>query len=285
MHCVRVSQKEGKPYDEVVKLCKGWTDEDGKYHEEDPDWKKKRTGAKEFSFQRAYGAGAPAISESTGIPQGEIEALIVAEEERYPEVVEYYDDVAASIKENRRPSGYPVPHPEVKGVMCNLGTSHFRTPDGKLYTYREHPAPAFLVKRGTFASFSPPEIKNYVAQGSGGEWAKAAMWLSVRAFYARQNFGGKGLLVNQVHDAVYADSAAEVKAEVAATLHACMLEASSFMEYYFNWNVPVPVPSETTWGKSMMDEGHIPGINEHAAQIRQDLRETYMQGYKPSFLQ
>lgn len=284
MHCVRVSQKEGISYEEAVKLCKGYTDEDGKWHDADPEWDKKRTQAKVFSFQRAYGAGAAKIAESVGMPLEEVEALIKAEEERYPEISAYYDGVAAAIKASRKPGPYPLPHPDFPGVMCNLGTGSFITPDGKLYSYQEHPAPEYLVKRGTTQSFSPTEIKNYVAQGSGGEWAKAAMWLAVRAFYARRNFEHRALLVNQVHDALYADSHPDVARPAAVLLHACMESASDFMEFYFNWEVPVPVPSDTTWGKSMMDEGKIHGVREDAAPLRQELRDLYMSGYKPSFI-
>jgi hypothetical protein len=168
--------------------------------------------------------------------------------------------------------------------MCHLGVGYYRTPDGKLYSYNEQPAPEYLVKRGITASFMPTEIRNYVVQGTGGEWAKAAMWLSVRAFYARRNFDHKALLVNQVHDAVYADADDSVAIEAASLLHACMEGASDFMEWWFKWSIPVPVPSDTTWGKSMMDEEKIPGIKEHAAKLRTELREKYMGGYVPSFI-
>lgn len=283
MHCVRVSQKEGLPYDEVLKLCKGYTDEAGVWHDAVPEWDQRRTKAKVFSFQRAYGAGAAKIAESTGMPQEEVEALIAAESERYPEIDEFYDGLTKAIQRSRRPSGGAIPHPIVRGVMCNLGTGHYRTPDGKLYEYREQPAPEYLVKRGTYQSFSPTEIKNYVVQGEGGEWAKAAMWLAVRAFYREGNFNGRGLLVNQVHDAVYADAAPEVKEKVAALLHACMEAASDFMEYQFKWPVAVPVPSDTTWGTSMMDEERIPGVQDSAKPLREQLRAEYMGGYVPSF--
>jgi hypothetical protein len=169
--------------------------------------------------------------------------------------------------------------------MRHIGEGKFRTPDGKLYTYREHPAPEYLVKRGSSASFSPTEIRNYVVQGSGGEWAKAAMALSVRAFYAKGNFGGRALLVNQVHDAVYADADFIVAPEAAALLHACMEGASDYIEYKFGWAIPVPVPSDTSWGASMMDEDKITGLKDNAAPLRTWLRDTYMNSYVPSYLQ
>ena len=283
MHCVRVSQKENIPYDEALRLCKGYTAEDGTEVAAVKEWDSKRTDAKVFSFQRAYGAGAKKISDSTGIPLADVEAMIVAENVRYPEIDEFYSDITEIIKANRKPGGFPVPHPEVRGVMCNLGTSWYRTPDGKLYSYQEQPSPEYLVKKGVFSSFSPTEIKNYIVQGGGGEWAKAAMWLAVRAFYARRNFEHSALLVNQVHDALYADAAGKVAEEAAALLHACMVEASTFMEWFFRWEVPVPVPSDTTWGSSMMEEKAIPGIKMRIDAFRKELRDVYMAGYKPTF--
>jgi DNA polymerase I-like protein with 3'-5' exonuclease and polymerase domains len=277
---MRLATKERMPYEEVFKLCKG---DKATGAAPVPEWDYKRTGAKVFSFQRAYGAGAQKISDSTGIPLEEVEALILAEEERYPEITEYAEAISASLKANRRPAGIAVPHPTVPGIMCNLGVAHYRTPDGKLYSYQEQPAPEFVVKRGTFANFSPTEIKNYVVQGTGGEWAKAAMWLAIRAFYARRNFEHRALIVNQVHDAVYADAHQDVAADAAALLHACMEGASDFMEWYFNWEIPVPVPSDTTWGASMMDENPVPQVKENAQQLRKELRALYMGGFTPSF--
>lgn len=282
LHCVRLAAKEHMEYEAVLKLAKGYTDADGNKVEAVKEWDYKRTGAKVYSFQRAFGAGIKKIARETGMTEDETQALADAEDERYPEIPVYYQRITETIKGNRVPK-HMVPHPEVPGVMCSLGTSSFRTPDGKVYSYKEQPAPAYLVKRGTAASFSPTEIRNYVVQGTGGEWAKAAMWLAVREFYRQRNWAGLGLLVNQVHDAVYADADDTVAFEVAATLHACMESASEWMEWKFKWHIPVPVPSDTSWGRSMMDEESIPGLKERAAVIRKELRTRYMGGYVPSF--
>ena len=275
MHCVKLAAKEHMPYEEVYALCKG-----DKY---DKAWDYKRTKAKEYSFQSAFGAGDPAIAAKTGMAVEEVAALRAADNARYPEISAYYTDITAQIKSDRKPER-TLPHPDMPGVICHLGKSFFRTPDGKLYSYNEQPSPEYLCKRGITASFSPTEIRNYVVQGSGGEWTKAAMWLSVRAFYRENNFDSQALLVNTVHDAVYADAADSVAFEAAALLHACMEGASDLMEQWFNWPIPVPVPSDTSWGVSMMDEDKIPGLKERAAKLRIELREQYMGGYTPSFL-
>jgi DNA polymerase I-like protein with 3'-5' exonuclease and polymerase domains len=281
MHCVRVSQKEGITYEEALLKCKG-----NDTTPAIPEWEKKRKGAKEFSFQRAYGAGATKISETTGIPIEDVKALIEAEELRYPELTKYNTDKEARIKKSRRPTQNIQPHPEVKGIMCQLGKGYSVTPDNKVYSYRESPAPGWLIRQGGLPqSFSPTEIANYEIQGMGGEFAKAAMWLAIRAFYARKNFGGLALLVNMVHDALYKDAHKTVLFESSALLHACMLAASDFMEWYFGWKIAVPVPSVTVHGDNMMQEKKFgEGFNELANTFRIDLRKQYMNGYTPSFL-
>ena len=275
MHCVKLAAKEKMNYDDVFALCKG-----DRY---DKEWDYKRTKAKEYSFQSAFGAGDTAIAAKTGMAIEDVAALRAADNARYPEIPVYYADITAVIKSNRSPDR-TLPHPEVPGVICHLGTSAFRTPDYKLYSYREQPSPEYLCKQGITASFSPTEIRNYVVQGTGGEWMKAAMWLTVRAFYHRKNFDGQALIVNTVHDAAYLDAHKDAAFEAASLLHACMESASEFMEYWFKWAIPVPVPSDTSWGSSMADEDKIPGMKERAASLRIELRKQYIGGYKASFL-
>ena len=278
MHCVRVSQKEAVSYENALLWCK---DES---HEKYPEWSGKRTKAKVFSFQRAYGAGAAKISESAKIPLGEVEALIKAEEARYPEVGGFYSDLHEDIVANAKPFGqHPIRHPDDSSVFCYLQESRWQAPDGKIYAWRSGPSPEFMLKRGVSVSFSPTEEKNYPVQGTGGEWAKAAMWLAVRAFYKVRNFGGQALLVNQVHDALYVDSEEAKTTEASALLHACMEEASTFMEYWFDWDIPVRVPSDTTVGDSMMDEIGASGtVYDKAKEYTHILRLDYMGGYEPS---
>lgn len=246
MHCKRLAAKEHMPYDEVYALCKG-----DKYSKE---WDIKRTNAKVFSFQRAYGAGAAKIAASTGMPIEEVEALSEAEELMYPEIPEFYERLTLEVKKNRKPTGTTVPHPLVPGVMCSLGRSTSRTPDGAIYGYVESPSPPYLVKRGVTASFSPTVIKNYSTQGTGATVMKAAMLLAVRAFYSTKNFNGRAVLVNTVHDAQYVDAAPEVLSKAYAVLHASMSQATDLMRRLFKWDIPLDVPSDTVIGPSMAEE-------------------------------
>jgi len=288
MHCVRVSQKENITYEEAVQRCKGYV-LDGVRIDAIEEWEYKRTKAKIFSFQRAYGAGAEKISDTTGMPREEVDALIEAENTRYPEIEPFYADMTATLERTAVATGLFVQHPEIPGMTCNLKKAYYRTPDNKLYAWTQSPAPKWLAQRppsrgGKTTSFSPTEVKNYPVQGTGGEWAKAAMWLAVREFYRIKIFHFKALLVNQVHDALYVDACEDVALTAAIVLHACMEEASVFIEWYFGWEVPVPVPSETTWGKSMLDEGNMPdGFKAHVERHRKTIRTRYMNDYQPTY--
>ena len=285
MHCMRLAVKEKMDYDEVLKLCKGYVDAQGIYQPAIDEWDYKRTGAKVFSFQRAYGAGAQKIADSTGMAREDVDALILAEQERYPEIDAYFAKRTEEIQKARVPTSRFVQHPDLPAVTCQLGLAQVHTPDGKVYSYIESPAPAFLAKRGQFTSFSPTEIKNYEVQGTGGEWMKAALWLGVRAFYARDNFGGLALLVNTVHDAKYTDNHKSVAREASALMHACMEGASDFMEWWFNWPLPLPVPSDTVLGKNMGEENKCNDAEWKALAraYRLELRKQYMGNHQPTY--
>jgi DNA polymerase I len=292
MHCLRAEQAwgvaEGKDYLYILAAAKD------EHHPEHKKWKKKRNNAKVFSFQRAYGAGVAKIALTTGMAEEEVEALVLAEAQRYPELGKFIEDMMDTIKRNRVSTGRFVPHPDVPGMTCQLGRSYYTTPDGKMYSFSESPSPAFIAKRsasqgGTPQSFSPTEVKNYPVQGTGGEWAKAAMYVSLRAFYRMYvsepaKWLGRALLVNQVHDAEYVDAHPDVATEAAALLHACMLEASVYMEWWFRWKILLGVPCETKMGDNMMEEHNPPeGFESLVPGYRRLIRESFIGNHQPSF--
>ena len=272
MHCMRVAQKMGIPYnDELLLKCKG-----DKHTEPEAEWAQARKYAKTYSFQRAYGAGVAKIAKTTGMSVEEAQAFADADEERYPEVSPYYAEVKQEIEDSAVPTGQVVAHPDFRTKAVPLSKGFFRTPDNKLYSYRQQPSPKFVVEReGKWAGFSPTEIKNYVVQGTGAEWAKAAMWIAVRAFYRKNNFEGKALLVNQVHDACYVDADSSVALPAAQLIHASMEAASSFMQWYFDWPQPLSVPSDTTWGSNMGEDNKVDSLDVGLEFAQEFVRRTY----------
>lgn len=290
LHCVRLAAKEHMPYEEVVKLAKGWKERtvEGTVieHASVEEWDYKRTGAKTFSFQRAYGAGNATIAKATGMPLEEVEALAKAEDERYPEIGVYFAALEKEIERNAVPTSNFSAHPLNPAIRVQLRISRVRTPDGKRYTFRSHPSQAWQLKRGITATFSPTERMNYPVQGLGGQVMKAAMWINVREFYRRENFDGLALLVNTVHDAAYRDAHPSVSLASSELMHACMEAASDFIAYWFKWDIPLPVPSDSVRGANMGEEVklHSDEFKANVAVLRADLRARYMDGFVPNYM-
>lgn len=222
----------------------------------------------------AYGAGAAKIAASTGMSVEEVEALSQAEDEMYPEISQYFTDLTERIHKRRQATGITIPHPEIPGIMCALGKSFSTTPSGKKYCYIESPSPEYLAKRGRTSSFSPTQIKNYESQGEGAEFMKAAMWLAVRCFYATKNFNGRAVLLNTVHDALYADAHPDVTSPAFATVHECMAQATDLMRCLFKWDIPLDVPSDTSIGASMAEENKFTPSDEDIQVARRAVAAT-----------
>lgn len=286
LHCVRLAAKEAKPYEEVLKLCKGYFQEDGTFIDAIEEWDYKRTGAKVFSFQRAYGAGVATIAKATGMSTEDVQALIDAENARYPEIDSYFSGLEQEIERNSVPTTNFSAHPMNPAVRVQMRISRIRTPDGKRYTFRSHPSQGWQLKRGITSTFSPTERMNYPVQGLGGQVMKAAMWINVREFYRRENFNGLALLVNTVHDAAYRDAHPSVSLASSELMHACMEAASDFIAYWFKWDIPLPVPTDSVRGANMGEEVKLNSqeFKANVAAIRADLRTRYMDGFVPNYL-
>lgn len=286
LHCVRLAAKEAKPYEEVLKLCKGYFQEDGTFIDAIEEWDYKRTGAKVFSFQRAYGAGVATIAKATGMSIEDVQALIDAENARYPEIDSYFSGLEQEIERNSVPTTNFSAHPMNPAVRVQMRISRIRTPDGKRYTFRSHPSQGWQLKRGITSTFSPTERMNYPVQGLGGQVMKAAMWINVREFYRRENFNGLALLVNTVHDAAYRDAHPSVSLASSELMHACMEAASDFIAYWFKWDIPLPVPTDSVRGANMGEEVKLNSqeFKANVAAIRADLRARYMDGFVPNYL-
>lgn len=243
-HCKRVSLKEGCTYEEALEWCK--KEGNPKYDE----WKPKRTAAKEFSFQRAYGAGAAGISATTGIPLEDVEAMIIAEEKEYAGVVKYNADVAAEVNSTSE----PFRDKERGWRPFRRGT--YTAPTGTIYSFRTYDAPAYLKKRGIEDSYMPTELKNYPVQGTGGEIVQLVLGLLWRLFVSTDNFGGKALLVNTVHDCYWIDAHPDVVHEVKDRCMTIIENVPMWLKKFYNIDCPVPFPAEAEYGDNMYDLHH-----------------------------
>ena len=238
-HCMRLAEKLGEPYAEVVHKCKVIEDE---------QYGKWRTDAKSFSFQRAYGAGVAAIVEDTGMSKDDVEALIVAETKRWPLVKQFDERLEAIILANAVPHG----HLYHNGLRLPQQESHWDSPTGTRYIWREHIAPQFKIDRGQYTGFSPTERKNYAVQGFGGEIMQTMLGKVFRFMLANDRFGGEVLMINSVHDCVQLDGTKEKLRPVAKQVQKLLETVPDvFNAAYPNINITVPFPAETEVGKDL----------------------------------
>lgn len=243
-HCKRVALKNSVSYDFALFHCK---DENAPDHAK---WKAERTGCKNFSFQRAYGAGAAAIAASTGLPEEVVKGMIEAEERAYPGVVKFNEEVEKEVNATAE----PFRDPERGWRTFRRGT--WQSPTGTLYSWRSWDAPAFLRGKGITDTFSPPELKNYPVQGTGGEIVQMVLGYLWRWFIKNDNFGGRAFLVNTVHDCVWADMHKSVVDVVIPGMKAIMEAVPTMLKRHFDIDCPVPFPVDAEIGPNMLDLHH-----------------------------
>lgn len=243
-HCKRVAMKTGCTYEEALYRCKDEGFEDFK------EWKAIRTKCKEFSFQRAYGAGAAAISGATGVPKEDIELMIRVEEQEYPGITDFNNKVADEV--NRTAEGFRDWTRE--GEYFRRGT--YQAPTGTIYTFRSYPPMDWMVKKGITDTFKPTEMKNYPIQGTGGEIVQMVAGMLVRLFYKTNNFGGKAFLVNTVHDCYWIDMHKDVVDVVMPKVLQIMQMIPQFLQRFYGIHCPVPFPADAETGPNMYDLHH-----------------------------
>ena len=254
-HCKRLSAKINEPYDHVIHMCK---------IEEDTWYLVQRTIAKGFTFQRAYGAGAPAIAEDLNVPVAEIEALIEAENALYPGLLEFDQQLEEAIQESAKSPSMTrrEAHPFIPNRFRAYKQGQWQAPTGTLYRWRQWDAPDYLQRRGIDMTFSPTERKNWPIQGMGGEVMQMALGLCFRHFVEKGWWSGAdepdALLTNTVHDCAWADIRNELIAQnVLGDMHEIMINIPLFMNKRYGIDVPVKFKAEAEIGNDMYDMQHV----------------------------
>ena len=253
-HCKRVAMQYNITYDEAKFRCKN---ED---YEDHALWRKRRTVAKVFSFQRAYGAGAAKIAIYTGMDKAVIEVMIKNEELMYPGVVLFNAQVESEVMKSaqafqaRAEDGSFDEHGKERWKTYRMG--QWKAPTGTIYKFRSYDAPEWARKRGILDSFMPTELKNYPIQGTGGEFVQAVLGLLFRRFIETDNYGGRAFLINTVHDCVWVDMHKDVMHEVCRDLKRIMESIPEFYNNRYNMNITVPFPVEVEVGPTMINLKH-----------------------------
>lgn len=241
-HCKRVAAKHKISYDEAKKRCKDDT------HPEYKFWNGERKKCKVFSFQRAYGAGAAKIANETGMEIEEVRAMIDAEDAMYPGVTRFNQSVEEAIFASA------VPFKDAQRGFRVFRRGWWQAPTGTIFTWRSWDAMAWQKEKGITDSFMPTEIKNYPVQGVCGEIVQIIAGLLWRHFVANDNYNGKALLCNTVHDSFWIDSMKEVLTQVAKDVKRIMESVPEVLNKLYGMEVTVPFPAEVEIGDSMFDK-------------------------------
>tara|TARA_R110000787_G_scaffold229901_1_gene337448 strand:- start:172 stop:1032 length:861 start_codon:yes stop_codon:yes gene_type:complete len=243
-HCVRVAARERCTYEEALEWCKN---ED---HPKYPVWSVYRTECKIFSFQRAYGAGASTIALSANMDVDVVKEMIIAEEKMYPEVEKFHIGVEAEINATSE----PFRDPERGYRVYRKGT--WQAPTGTMYNWRSWDAPKFMKERGIDDTFSPPEIKNYPTQGTGGEIVQMVLGVLFRYFMKKNNWDNRAFLVNTVHDCVLFDIHPDIVDEVLTVSKQIMESVPQLLKHFYGWDCPTPFPVDVEVGDNWLDVKH-----------------------------
>eukprot|EP00796_Vickermania_ingenoplastis_P004331 gene4331-3145_t len=169
-HIKRAEFFSGIPYEQI---------QEG-YQNGVPKFVKLRKMAKQFSFQRLYGAGVSLLHKTTGISVKDLQQSIDLEEREYPGITHFYRTVrAVALRPNNPglPTGYIVELP----TGCRI---HFKTRDVVL---------------------NLPPVKNYPIQAYGAEISQIMVGQLYRHFLKKDFFKQRAFIVNFVHDSVWLD--------------------------------------------------------------------------------
>lgn len=245
-HCKRVAAREKIDYALALIYCK---DED---YPEYKTWKKKRTECKEFSFQRAYGAGADAIAASTGMSVDDVKTLIAAEDAMYPGVAKFDADVMETVER----SAWATSRFEqaLSGRKFQVKKGEWISPMGTRYVFTSKESLPFQQKQGIMTTFMPTEMKNYPTQGECGFMVQGMCGKLFRHFLANDNYGGLAFLINTVHDSVWADAHKTVAKQVAADMKRIMEGIPQWTFECFDWELDIPFPVDVEAGLNLFEK-------------------------------
>lgn len=202
--------------------------------------KQQRQLAKMLSFQLQYGSGARNMAEQNKIDLSIAKRFIEQYYERYPQVKEWQEAVATSVRSTRKvdghtKAGYP------------RGVGHYDSPTGRRYSFSEYDPMGGWQKD---PSFSPTEMKNYPCQGfSTGD---------VMAIYRGQvmlklmpHLFTDIMFINSVHDSVMFDCRDEKSVAICKeALYTIVKELPKLLTNRYGIKVPLEFKIDVETGPS-----------------------------------
>lgn len=265
MHCYRLAFKEGKSYEEMYQLCHDASGPDYKY------WKQQRTDIKPPSFAAQYGATAKGIAFATGCTVEYAQSFLDNEAKLFPTTIGFRDVVRAEVE--RTGMLEPVLREQSDDGQWRLyRRGYWTSPAGTRYSFRQKlqwQAPEGGGRKVQVMDYKGTEIANYWNQGEAFFLMAVAAGQVLRKLIQKDWYGGKVVLVTNVHDALYLDSADEETAVLAGNLVKDAMEEAPrrIAALWPNYGIisQVPFPAAAEHGKSMYDKQHTPTVEEYYA--------------------
>lgn len=236
MHCVRAAQLfRYNGLDFVTQ-----------YKAKNPKFKDMRTKAKELSFQLQYGAGAPSMAETTGLPLKTCKDFIEQYYNRYPKIKEFQEKVAKEVqrtrvldKDKRTKQGIPAG----KGV--------YKSQTGRRYVFTEYDND---YKKGA-VRFSSTQMKNYPVQGLAT--ADIVPMILGKVFRALKNntyLKNHFLMINTVHDSIIFDVYDEDTVTIGVPIVKEIMEsAPRYLKELFDIDFDLPLGVDVEIGDNWME--------------------------------
>ena len=218
-HCKRATALTSMTYEEMFRKCK---------IEHDEGALAVRRLAKQFSFQRQYGAGVASIAASTGMDVSAVQKLADAEEAQYPETVKFVDWCLREMqkRENRHSAGFVTWLPTGQG----------------------------LVVPGQKGRPSPTAARNFPVQGFAAHIVQVMVGKVYRRLVREGLIGDRVFLTNTVHDCVWVE-AGEARAPVVSEILREEMQRVPEMLSDICPGMPceVPFPVSVSAGSSLAD--------------------------------
>lgn len=265
MHCYRLAFREQRDYKEVYDMCHN------KKHPEHGHWKTLRTHVKAPSFAAQYGATAKGIAFATGLTVEACQDFLDNEARLFPETIGFRDVVRAEVEESG--SKNPMLREQCDDGQWRLyRMGQWTSPAGTRYSFRQKlqwKAPEGGGRKVQVMDYRSTEMANYWCQGEAFFLMAVAAGQVLRRLIQKDWYGGKVVLVTNVHDALYLDSADEETAVLAGNLVKDAMEEAPrrIAALWPNYGIisQVPFPAAAEHGKSMYDKQHTPTVEEYYA--------------------
>ena len=269
-HCLRMSwcssMAEGKSYEEIVHLAK---------KEGVKEWVIKRNQAKQISYQKAYGAGARSLAESTGLLEDDVKELMEKEDRIYYKVKGYNEHVLRTVENNTEYStkmgipsyllrggvngkrfdaqGYellPIKQGDnvtyEQGLRRNIG--FYQSPTGKRYAFEEYGS---FDRRGNLRqNFSPTQTKNYQVQGTASDVQAATSAALLEVLLTHSD---KIQFINEIHDSKWFYIKEEYLNIIVPQVCNLMEAVPHLFKKYLGVDVPFKFPVDAEVGENFAE--------------------------------